>query len=363
MKSDVDIEKSPIQLKFSDADWQRLETDWTAWWNHELDRPLVVVEVPHLYNPKIEFTKEFMQEKTLDEMLDHYQSRLETTRFYGDAWPRWFPNFGPGIMAAFLGATVHFDEESSTIWYAPESEVKLSELHLEMDANNFWWQRIRNLTQAALDRWGDRVNLAHTDFTCNLDILASLCSSEKLLLALLDDPVEVQRLLSDIRALWKIYWDELYAIIRQSRRGTSYWAQLWSPKRYCMLQSDFSYMISPQMFEQFVLADIQELSEFLDFPFYHLDGVGQIAHLDMLLSIEQLKGIQWIPGAGQPPPEKWLSLLKRIRNAGKLCHVYATAAGAMEIVKELGGNGFAFYILDDLTDQDAFDFCRIIKRA
>ncbi len=110
-------------------------------------------------------------------------------------------------------------------------------------------------------------------------------------------------------------------------------------------------MISPQMFKRFVLPDLMVCCDELDFAFYHLDGKGQIPHLDILLSIENLRGIQWIPGDGQPPPENWLPLLKRIRDAGKLCQLFVTAAGALEIARQLGGKGFAFYITDTLDDR------------
>ena len=111
-----------------------------------------------------------------------------------------------------------------------------------------------------------------------------------------------------------------------------------------MLQSDFSYMISPRMFERLVMPDLIECCDEFDYAFYHLDGKGQVKHLDMLLSIERLRGIQWIPGDGAPPPEEWLPLLKRIRDGGKLCQVYVTLEGALTIARELGGKGFAFCI-------------------
>ena len=75
--------------------------------------------------------------------------------------------------------------------------------------------------------------------------------------------------------------------------------------------------------------------------------------MDFLLSIEKLRGIQWIPGDGQPPPEDWLPVLKRIRDADKLCQLFVTAAGARKIIRNLGGKGFAFYITDELAPEEA----------
>jgi 5-methyltetrahydrofolate--homocysteine methyltransferase len=127
-------------------------------------------------------------------------------------------------------------------------------------------------------------------------------------------------------------------------RGTTCWTPIWSTGKTYMMQSDFAYMISPDMFERFVVPDLTTCCEALDHGFYHLDGKGQIIHLDHLLSISRLRGIQWIPGDGQPPPDRWLPLLKRIRDGGKLCQVFVSPEGARTIVKNLGGKGFLLVI-------------------
>jgi hypothetical protein len=130
-----------------------------------------------------------------------------------------------------------------------------------------------------------------------------------------------------------------------------------------MLQSDFSYMISPRMFERLVLPDLTACCDTLDYAFYHLDGKGQVKHLDMLLAIERLRGIQWIPGDGAPPPEEWIPLLKRIRHGGKLCQLYVTPEGALKIARELGGKGFAFCIGNGayLTADEAMACCDAMR--
>jgi len=352
-----------INVRFTAQDWERIERDWTAWWAGELDRPMVVIEniefPPDTFLPQAHvFTANFPLDMPADEVIERCQAYLECTRFYGDAWPRWWPNFGPGIMAGFLGAQVHPVPE--TVWFEPSIIVDIHDLHVAYDADEPWWQRVRELTRTAVERWGDCVSVAHTDLGGNLDILASLRTTEQLLLDLYDAPDEVARLAGEITRLWLHYYDELYAIIRQAGRGTTPWAAIWSPERCYMLQSDFSYMISPSMFERFVLPDLAACCEMLEHAFYHLDGKGEIPHLDMLLSLERLRGIQWVPGDGQPPAEEWLPLLKRIRDAGKLCQLSVSAEGARKIVRELGGRGFAFHIGWYMNQADAEDLLRTL---
>ena len=50
---------------------------------------------------------------------------------------------------------------------------------------------------------------------------------------------------------------------------------------------------------------------------YHLDGVGELKHLDALLSLPELNAIQWVYGVGQPGPHAWMDLYRKVENAGK----------------------------------------------
>ncbi len=50
---------------------------------------------------------------------------------------------------------------------------------------------------------------------------------------------------------------------------------------------------------------------------YHLDGPGQIPHLDAILSLSKLRAIQWIPTPDRPAMLDWIPLLQRIQTAGK----------------------------------------------
>ena len=354
-----------INLSFTDQDWERVERAWSAWWEGELERPLVLIQekirpagggLPRV--PK--FTSNFPLSMPADQVIERVQSHLEATRFYGDAFPKWWINFGPGIMAGFLGAKVHSVTE--TVWVEPAEQKAIHDIHPAYDANNIWWQRVQDLTRAAVQRWGSAVAVGHTDLGGNLDILASLRTTEQLLYELHDTPEEVDRLVRVITKLWLRYYRELEDIIMPAGRGTTPWAAIWSPKRCYMLQCDFSYMISPQMFERFVLPDLAACCEYLDHAFYHLDGKGEIPHLDMLLSLPRLRGIQWIPGAGSPPPQRWLPLLKRIREGGKLCQVYVTPAGARRIVRELGGRGFILSINEPMSQAEADDFLHLLAR-
>lgn len=344
------MKRAEVDLNWTEEDWERIERDTLAWWAGELDRPLVWLAVTDPVGdvPGYRYLSNWPLDVPADEIVDRYAPLFAATHYYGDAFPSWWVNLGPGIMAGFLGSMVHsVCEPQETVWFSPPPgtpSAAISDLVFDYDPQNLWLQRAAAFTQAIVERWQGRLVAGHTDLGGNLDILASFRSTEGLLFDLVDRPAEVERLVAQITALWLRYYDELDALIRPACRGTSCWSPLWSPGKTYMLQCDFSYMISPAMFERFVLPDLATCCAHLDHGFYHLDGKGEIPHLDLLLSIPRLRGIQWIPGDGQPPPEQWLPLLKRIRDGHKLCQVFVNPEGARQIVRNLGGKGFLLAI-------------------
>jgi 5-methyltetrahydrofolate--homocysteine methyltransferase len=93
-----------------------------------------------------------------------------------------------------------------------------------------------------------------------------------------------------------------------------------------------------------------------------MDGKGQLRHLDMLLSIADLRGVQWQPGDGALLADKWPEVLHRIRSAGKLCQIYVDRAGAFRVAREHGGKGFVFSIVEALADDEASEFLEAFGR-
>ncbi|MEJ2251388.1 MAG: hypothetical protein P8Y70_12335 [Candidatus Lokiarchaeota archaeon] len=116
----------------------------------------------------------------------------------------------------------------------------------------------------------------------------------------------------------KVY-DKLQTIIEKYSDGCNSCIPLWCHKRYYPIQYDFAAMLSPKYFERFTLPDIKTQLESLDYSIYHMDGPRQIPHLDSILSISSLIGIQWVPGAGAEPAdnERWMSFYKKIQESGK----------------------------------------------
>lgn len=356
-----------LRLRFPEGGWEKVERDWSAWWAGELDRPLVVLEcleAEHLGEPHFgsTFLANYPMDMPAKEVLRLFEPRLQATHYLGDSFPRFWPNFGPGIVAAFAGSQVR--PAADTTWFHPLPVESIADLHVVMDWQNSWWQRVEELTRAAVESWAGQLVVGFTDLGGNLDVLTHLRGALQLMMDLVEAPQEVDRLVRETTEVWLACYDRLYELIAPARRGFTCWSPLWWPGRGYMLQSDISFNISPEMFERFALPDLEACCEVLDCAFYHLDGVGQLRHVDMLLSLHRLRGIQWVPGYGKPGPEQWLPLLRRIRDSGKLCQVTVSPQGALTILRELGGEGFCFVIEEPLlTPAEGIAFMQQLELA
>ncbi len=330
-----------MSIRFTAAQWQARKRDAEAWWQGRLERPLVPLWVhrpdasrPAPPLPFRHWTCGYGPEVSAEQVVEIWDAHLGSYDFMADAFPYVFSNFGPGVLAGFLGCQGDFD--GSTVWFHPGQEQALAALDLRVNWQHPWLTRIADLTRAATARWRGDVIVSFTDLGGNLDILSSFRPSEQLLLDLYDCPEQVERVLWQAHATWWECYD-YFSRLAQPRPGTTSWAGIYSPARTYMLQCDFCYMISPSMFDRFVKPELAASAKRLDHAFYHLDGVGQLPHLDSLLEIPDLHGVQWVPGAGQKPPHEWPEVYAKILKAGKLAQfIGGDLQGFRRLVDRLG---------------------------
>ena len=71
-----------------------------------------------------------------------------------------------------------------------------------------------------------------------------------------------------------------------------------------------------------------------------------------LLQIEALKGVQWIPGAGQPDFTHWPKVYRKIRDAGKRIQLVGTIDLFEKVAAQLGSaDGIVFMGNAEIDDE------------
>ena len=346
-----------MPIEFAPHRWDKVREDARRWWSGELKRPLIQMRLggadpgrsePEL--PGVRRTAHYDFSVPVSRIVDRWDYELSCARYEGDAFPARFVDFGPGVIAAFLGAPTGLGED--TVWFHSPDERPIADIRFDYNGENAWFRRVTSLGAAALDRWEGNVQIGMTDLGGNLDILSTFRPGERLLLDLYDHPEEVQRLTWEAHGMWWRYFDEINRRLQPANPGYTAWTPIYSETPYYMLQCDFCYMISPDMFDEFVKPELAATCRRLVNPFYHLDGPGQLPHLDSLLQIEELKGVQWIPGAGQPGFEYWPQVYRRVRDAGKLIQFSGNIQTFETLVGHLGSaEGIVFMGSASIYDQ------------
>ena len=333
-----------MSVEFTEQRWQKVKVDAHKWWTGQLGRPLIQVRLKGIEpdrkkpnHPYYYFTSFYDFSVSAEEIIDAWDYNLYCTEFLGDAFPHVWPNFGPGSIAAYMGAKL--ENGTDTAWFHPEKILEITELYFEYIPDNKWFVRTKEIIQAAVDRWQGAVQIGLTDLGGNMDILSTFLPSEKVILDLFDHAEAVKRLNWKAHELWWKYFDEFSTITKAVNPGYSSWARIFSEEPYHIIQCDFCFMISPAMFEEFVKPELLATSQKLTNVFYHLDGPGELVHLDSLLEIDSIHGIQWVPGAGQPDVTGWPDVYRKITDAGKKIHVSSNMADN------------PFNVIDKIADQ------------
>jgi 5-methyltetrahydrofolate--homocysteine methyltransferase len=327
-----------MPIHFDASRWDAIRETYDLWWNRKLERPLLNIQIPNAYIPDVPFPKApFLDQANCDdfgyspeEIIEAVDYHLQKAEFLGDSFPYFnLSVFGPGVLAALCGAIL--DNSSGRVWFSVDRVLPIEEIHVKYNPENKWAKRIKDIYRAGNTKWKGQVIMGMPDLGGNLDVAATFRSSERLLIDLCDNPEEVLRLCKEVEAAWyDAYWD-FHSVLAASSPGFSDWDGLYSATPSYVLQSDFSYMIGPDMFRTFALPFLKKDCETLDHTIYHLDGVGEIPHLDMLLSIDELDAVQWVFGDGKPGPTHWIDLYKRIEKAGKGIHVTGGADDFIEV--------------------------------
>lgn len=341
-----------MSIHFSEQRFLKIKESHMKWWNGKLNRPLMRLEIKGAYEGKNNIDIPLLsQSNSLDfsipaeTIIDRIDSELSFYEFLGDSFP--FVNFdayGPSVLAGMLGAKA--DNSTGNIWFYLDKDTELKDIPTKYNPDNLFSNRIKSLYKAGKKKWGDSVLLGMPDLGSPLDVLAALRGNENLLMDLIDCPDEVIEVSQKIEKSWY----DAYFDFSNDRQFFTDWSGILSDVPSYIIQCDFSYMISPSMFNTFVLPYLKRACEKLDNVIFHMDGVGELIHLDSILSIKKLKAIQWQFGAGKPPAKYWGEVYNKIRDKNKKIWFIGEIDDLVE-AKEFFGDDPYFYDIISLKDM------------
>jgi hypothetical protein len=359
-------------------DWDEAEKRFEAFWEHEmLDRCCIAVTAPRSkpIDSRVELrqARDLFEQWTGSECRYHMELFIFSHGFYGgEAFPYVWNNLGPGVLAAFIGSDYVLDSDS--VWFGREQFIRdwASKPAIKLNEKHELWKALIDLTEHFARNAPGKYLMGITDLGGNFDIAVSLRGAQQLIFDMIDNPNEVKRLVEQIDEVWFTCMERLFGIISQYVQGNSSWMNLWCRERWYPLQCDFAALISPEMFEEFVKPSLMREAAFLDKAIYHLDGAEQIAHLDHILDIEGIHGIQWQPKPVEDPvtgvfyqnqgSEEWFPLYKKIQERGKnLVLMYVPPEDVEKLLNNLSSKGL-FISTNCSSEEEARDLLKRVER-
>ena len=352
--------------------WVETRERFTAWWKGtNSGRPLMKIIAKR--EEPVEELEPVKDLKTPEEghmgvdfTVSCLRNFCRTHKLMAEAFPHVSLNIGPLANAAYLGCEPVFAWE--TVWYR-ECVEDWNNFEFRFDENNYWFKRHVDIISRAKEIAGEDFLVCLPDTAENVDVLSVLRGPQALCYDLVDEPDLVKDLLKKVDDFYLKYYDVFYNIVKAKDGSCSYTAfDIWGPGKTAKLQCDFSAMMSPAQFREFVVPSLEKQCRHIDFTMYHLDGPDAIRHVDALMEISELKALQWTAGAGQPDggSKKWYPIYEKVRAANKSLWIYIYDGeyedwlkSADKLVKSFGSKGL-YLLFPTMTEEQAL---RLIARA
>lgn len=289
-----------------------------------------------------------------------YQNTLkkfERTFFGGEAIPIAFQNYGTSGHCNYYGAKPVYG--SDTIWFDPVWD-SLEDAENSYDGTTL--EKHLAIAQYLTENAKDNFFVGMPDSCGTLDAIAHLYSMENLLYDMILQPDKVKKVVSMLNKGWEISNERFYKISKDHNQGGAHaWMHLLAPGRVAQMQCDLSVMISEEMFSEFVLPELEQQIEWIDYPVYHFDGIEQVRHLPYLLGMEKLKAIQWTEVAGQPSAAHFIPVLKQIQDAGKGLIIMAPLEDIKILLQNLSANRLYIHTIAK-NQQEAQDVIEYVEK-
>jgi hypothetical protein len=362
-------------MRYKD-NWDETKERFDGWWKGKNSgRPLMHIEA--IRNKPLEALEAVANPDTPEKFHTDvevnaaiYRNYCRTHKFMAEAFPNFSVDLGPGSLALYLGGEPKFAWD--TVWYK-ECIHECDEFgKLEYKSDNDWWRKHQDLISRAKILSSNDFLVNIPDIIENLDILAALRGPQDLIYDMMDNPDRIKKSVERLDELYFKYYNALYDLIKDDDGSSSYTCfQIWGRGKTAKIQCDFSALISPAQFRDFVQESLRKQCKLLDNSLYHLDGPGAIKHLDALMEIEELKALQWTCGAGQSDGscESWYPIYDKVRASGKSLWIQLYDGnlkewieGAERLVKRYGTEGL-FLIFPEMDEVSAAELLEYAEKG
>ena len=233
---------------------------------------------------------------------DEFLKSISGMRFNAETFPIYMPNLGPNVYASFHGGDMTFEDVTS--WYHEIIHDYNTDLPLiNFSKDNIFYQKILELTEVALQKCGNKFLVGYTDIHPGLDCALAWRGTNNLCLDLMMDTENAQKLFNLATEHFLEVYNEYDKILKAHDMPSCTWMNIPVPNgRMHIPSADFSFMISPDDYIKYGLPILREEVKTMTHNVFHVDGKGVANHIDAILSVPEVRCIQWVQGMADDYP-------------------------------------------------------------
>ena len=209
---------------------------------------------------------------------------------------------------------------------------------------------MRKLSSEFTDRWA----VSQPILRGIADVACALTGTQNFIYGLIDDESRSRDLISYI-ANNSQYFFKQHLENTPSFRGGYVMGQyfLWTPEKCLRIQDDAIAVLSPDLYQNFVLSYIEELSKITNYTLMHLH-LTSAPMLDQLCAIKGIRAIEYDIDEGCESVGEYIDTFKKIQKSGKNLIIKARFKDCdIQAIKKMDMRGLC--LIPVVDSQDVID--------
>ncbi len=220
--------------------------------------------------------------------------------------------WGVPWMEALVGCEIVADHETGSSRSLPRHDVRTADDLPDFNLQNPWVQKARAFLEGINTISGGRFPAGTTLMRGFSDVLAAIFGNPAFIYKLIDDQDKMSGIIEKIGDIWIAFAEAQLDLIPDFYSGVgSFFYDVWMPGRSVWLQEDAAALLSPPLFERYILPGIQRIATHFDTSIIHLHPTQYIP-VNSLLKTD-LSAIELHIDYGGPSAEDLYPYYKKIQ--------------------------------------------------
>ena len=190
---------------------------------------------------------------------------------------------------AIVGCPIRW--QSGHVWSEPFWDNLNDVERLRVTSNNPWLNKLLEITHLLVERAEERYPVCQPLLRGPIDIASAVLGDERVCWAMADEPAQFKELLevcTDVFITVARAWSDASPPFQSGYCEYG----IWAPGTVVRLQADNAALLSPRMYQDFLLPCDERICAAFDYPLIHTHSGGLCIMADALLELERISAIQ-----------------------------------------------------------------------